>query len=181
MSLVKGEVLSELQFYTVKGNNHKGIVLTNDAGQDITVSKQYAEKMLNSASDSSSTKKVTRTELVSMFLSNPRVAMTVNFNKKVKETDIRSAIVGLYPNKGGKLMSEAAFKKEVKAALNLKGEERTMVGRHYSAQDENGRVQFVDMSLGSYDDSKDYDTRQRLVDPRTLNWVVVEGVKYQVK
>ena len=174
-----GEVLSELQFYTVSRVEGGNVILNSDNGQEVVVSKKYAEKMLNSASNYTTTEKVTRTELVGLFLSSPRLAMTVNFNKKVKETEIQKAIVDLYPNKG-KLVSEAEFKKKVKSALNLKGEERTMVGRHYGSQDENGRVHFIDMEQ-KYDASKDYDTRSRLVDPRTLNWIVVDGVKYEVK
>lgn len=180
-NLKKGEVFSETQFYIVKDILPNGVVLTTDLGQDIQVSRTYLENMLDSASSYEKTVKMTRTQLVSLFLNNQRVAMTVNFNKKVNESDVKKAIVDLYPNKGGKLMSEASFKKEVSKALSLKGEERTMVGRHYGSQDENGRVQFIDMNLGTADNSKDYDTRQRLVDPRTLNWVVVEGVKYEVK
>jgi len=62
----------------------------------------------------------------------------------------------------------------------LEGEERTMVGRHYGSQDEFGRIKFIDMDA-KLDPAKDYDTRQRLVDPRTLNWLILKGVKYIVK
>lgn len=77
-------------------------------------------------------------------------------------------------------MSESDFKKAVNAAIEFKGEERTMKGRHYGATDPGGRYHFVDMEQEN-DSSKDYDTRNRLVDPRTLNWLIVNGVKYQVK
>lgn len=176
----KGEILSELQFYTVKEVSSTNIILTTDNNQDITVTAKYADAMLNSADDHATTEKITRTELVSKFLSSTRVAMTVNFNKKIKEAEVKKEIVNLYPNKGGKIISQADFKKEVGRMLDLKGEERTMIGRHYGSQDENGRVSFIDMNA-ERDTSKDYDTRFRLVDPRTLNYLIVENVKYEVK
>ena len=76
-------------------------------------------------------------------------------------------------------MSEDAFKKAVSKAIDLKGEERTMVGRHYGTQDANGRVSFVDMEVETK--ASGYDARMRLVDPRTLNYLIVGGVKYVVK
>ena len=34
---------------------------------------------------------------------------------------------------------------------------------------------------GKYDETKETDSRQRLVDPRTINWIILRGVKYEVK
>ena len=73
---------------------------------------------------------------------------------------------------------EAAIKKAVKHGLE--GEERVMIGRHYGASDDFGRVHFVDMEVVK-DASKDYDTRMRLVDPRTLQHLIVNNVKYNLK
>jgi len=73
---------------------------------------------------------------------------------------------------------EKAFKATVKRALE--GEERLMVGRHFGSLDVNSRLHFVDMQIAK-DPSKDYDTRNRLVDPRTINYFICRGVKYQVK
>ena len=175
-----GEVLSETQFYKVVKTVGDRVQLETDSGENIVVDRNYAEDLLNSADQFTATEKVSRTELIEKFLSHTRVAMTVNFNKQVKPADVKKAIVELYPNKGGKLMSEADFAKKVAKAVDLKGEERTMVGRHYGTQDSNGRVSFVDMEVAK-EAGKSYDPRLRLVDPRTLNWLVVSGVKYVVK
>lgn len=172
-----GSVLSETQFYKVDSVETNRVILLTDGGEKIGVSKQYAETLLDSADDFSSEEKVTRTELVEKFLSSTRVAMTVNFNKKVDEAAVRKDIIALYPNKGGRLMSESDFTKQVRKIVNLKGEERTMRGRHYGVQDANGRVSFVDMDLPATDPT----SKRRLVDPRTLNWMIVGGVKYVVK
>lgn len=179
-NLKVGEVLSETQFYKVEKVVGSQVQLKTDSGESIIVDNKYVDDLLNSGVQFTKTEKITRTELVEKFLTNARVAMTVNFNKQVKPEDIKQQLVALYPNKGGKLMSEAEFKKAVAKAIDLKGDERTMIGRHYGVQDSNGRVHFIDMQIDK-DPSKAYDARQRLVDPRTINYVVVSGVKYEVK
>lgn len=175
----KGDILSETQFYTVADARNGRLTLKTDSGDTVTVDDNYAQTLLSSANHFDATTKVTRTELTDIFLNHSRVAMTVNFNKQVKPEDVVDNIAGLYP-KLSMGMTEDDFKKKVKQQLSLKGEERTMVGRHYGGQDVNGRVNFVDMELEK-DSSKDYETRLRLVDPRTLNYVIVAGVKYVVK
>jgi hypothetical protein len=43
-----------------------------------------------------------------------------------------------------------------------------------------GRVQFIDMEEEKTP-GKDYDSRQRQVDPRSINWFISRGIKYTVK
>lgn len=175
-----GEVLSETQFYKVEKVVGNKVQLKTDDGQSIVVDSVYVDNLLDSASQFDKVEKITRTELTEKFLASTRIAMTVNFNKQVKPADVKAAIVDLYPNKGGKLMSESDFKKAVAKAIDLKGEERTMIGRHYGVQDSNGRVSFVDMEV-TKGTNPAHDARLRLVDPRTLNWAIVNKVKYEVK
>lgn len=180
--LVKGTKLSETQFYTVEKVQGDKVQLRNDYDEPIVVDSNYAEKCLVSADQFDSEKVMSRTDITNLFLASTSTALTVNYNKQVKEDEVKKQLYDLYPNKGGKILSEADFKKKVAAALSgaLTGEERTMVGRHYGSQDEFGRVRFIDMEEVK-DPKKDYDTRQRLVDPRTINWVILRGVKYVVK
>lgn len=178
-NLQQGEVLSETQFYTVVKKQGDRVQLATDDGNNIVVDKNYVNEMLSSAAQFTDTKKVTRTELTHIVLSYPRIAMTVHFNKQVKEADVKKALYNLYPNKG-KIISQKDFEKQVRSALSLKGEERVMKGRHYGNTDNNGRIQFIDMGLGTKQAGAN-DARQRLVDPRTLNWAIIDGVKYVVK
>lgn len=173
---------SETQFYTVKKIGTNEVELLNDSGEEITLSKPYVEQLLVSSDEVKETKTMSRTDLTNLFLSSSNVIMKVTYNKKVDEKEVEKAVAGLYPNKGGKILSEADFKKQVSALLKtaLEGEERTMVGRHYGNQDEFGRVRFIDMEVVK-DPAKDYDTRQRLVDTRTISCLVLRGVQYCVK
>lgn len=177
-NLKSGEILSETQFYTVVKKKGDKVQLKNDEGVDIVVNKGYVEKALTSAEQFEETKQITRTELSHLVLNSPRIAMTVNFNKKLNEADVKKALYAIH----GKYKNEKDFQKRVREALNLKGEERTMKGRHYGRLDQStGRLQFIDMTLGTKKVDSNNDVRNRQVDPRTLNWAIIDGVKYQVK
>ena len=52
------------------------------------------------------------------------------------------------------------------------GEERTMIGRHYGVTDEFGRLRFTAMEK---------DGGLRLVDPRTVEWAIIDNIKYELK
>lgn len=173
--------LSETQYYSVVKVKGDKVQLQNDFGESIVVDKPYVEKCLVASDEVTETKKMSRTDITNLFLNASNVACTVNYNTKVKEDEVKAALHALYPNKGG-IISEADFKKKVNEVLKsaLVGEERTMVGRHYGSQDEFGRIKFIDMEEKK-DPAKEYDTRQRLVDPRTINWLILRGVKYEVK
>lgn len=182
--LNKKTKLSETQFYSIKSINTDDVDLVNDFGEEIILTKEYVEQLLVSSDQFSETKKMSRTDMINLLQTSTNVIATVNFNKKVDEKEVLNQLNGLYPNTGGKILSKVDFEKAVKKSLSdaLTGEERTMVGRHYGRTDEFGRIKFIDMEAqGGYDDVKDSDSRQRLVDPRTINWFILRGVKYEVK
>lgn len=175
--LKKGEVLSEQQFYTVVNVNSSQAQLKTDSGQVVVLDKGYVENLITSATQFNTEKSVNKTEAAAIFLSQSGVAITVNFNKQVKETEVVKSLMEAYEGSTPKTM-ETAIKKAVKGALV--GEERTMIGRHYGDLNDLGRVNFIDMEAEKTP-GKDYDTRLRLVDPRGINWFISRGVKYTVK
>lgn len=168
---------SETQYYEIVKVQGDTVTLKNDEGEGIEVNKNYAETFLSSASEFTSEEKLSRTELTEKFMTCTGVALTVNFNKKVEAKDVLTEIMNTHQNTAPKDV-EKAFRATVKKALE--GEERTMIGRHYGSVDVNGRIHFVDMQIAR-DKTKDYDNRNRLTDPRTLNWFICRGVKYTVK
>jgi hypothetical protein len=177
-NLKVGEVLSETQFYVVEKLVGENVQVKPDSGESIILDKKYAEQFLTSASQIlDADVKITKTEAAAKFIGNPNVAMTVNFNKQVKEADLVKEIQDAYDSSTPKEFSER-LKKGVKKGMN--GEERTMIGRHFGSVDDFGRVQFIDMEI-SKGANKNYDERLRLVDPRTINWFILRGVKYIVK
>lgn len=182
--LKTGEKLSEVQYYSVQSVNSKAAVavLVTDAGDAIEIDQKYIETNMASSGQFTSTQELTRTEAAALFLASPGVVMTVNYNTQVKEKDALTAMEAIYPNKGGKMTSEADYKKKAKEILAsvIIGKERTMIGRHYGSLTEFGRMNFIDMEE-KRDATVSYDSRNRQVDPRTINWMIIKGVKYTVK
>ncbi len=171
-----GEALSETQYYTVEKIVGDKVQIKNDNQESIVVNKDYLESCLVSATQVSSTKTINKTEAANLFISNPGVAICVNFNKQVKEADVLKEVM--------EKVSGASIKdieKEVKKGIKkaLEGEERTMIGRHNGDVDDFGRVKFIDMEIAK--GSGGYDARIRQVDPRQINSLTIKGVKYTVK
>lgn len=176
-NLKVGDKLSETQFYIVDKIVGNQVQLRPDKGETIVVDAGYAENFLTSASEFTTTQNITRTEAVELVRNHPFTAMTINYNKQAKEADIVKEIQDAYDNSTPK-----EFSTKIKAAVkkSANGEERTIVGRHYNTYDGFGRLSFIDMDIAQ-DASKSYDVRNRLVDPRTINWLILKGVKYVTK
>ena len=168
---------SEFQVYSVEKIKGDQVELKNESGESIVVDKGYVENCLVSADQFTKEEVVNKTRAAEIFLSNPEVVMTVSFQKQTKEADVVAEIKEAYENSTPKEF-ETKLKKAVKTGLN--GVERTLVGFHKGNVDEFGRVHITDLEIAP-DTSKSYDVRQRLVDPRTINSLVVKGVKYTVK
>jgi len=178
-----GEKLSETQYYSVVKIVGDKVQLKADNGEDIVLNKGYVENLLTSSTQFEREEAITKTDAAALFLASPGVVMTVNFNTQVKEKDAIEQLRDIYPNKGGKMTSEADYTKKVKEIISsvITGKERTMVGRHYGSQNEFGRVSFIDMEVDKDPSKPDYDSRTRQVDPRTINWMIIRSVKYKIK
>lgn len=176
-NLKVGEKLSEVQYYSVEKIAGDKVQLKNGIGQNILVDKGYVEDCLISGQQFVKEEKITKTEAAKIYLENPNVALTVSFNKQVKEADVVKEILDAYEGSTPKAMGEAV-KRAVKRGLN--GEERVLIGYHTGIQDEFGRVSAIDMNIEK-DPKKEYNTALRLVDPREINFIILKGTKYIVK
>lgn len=172
-----GECMSESQHYIVKDIAPNSLTLKPDSGDEITVDRGYAETFLTSGEQFSSEQTINKTEAAALFVANPYVALTVCYNKMVKAADVKKEILAAYETSTPKEFS-LALDNALKSGLS--GEVRVMQGFHYGKMDELGRILFIDMKL-ERDLRRDYDTRQRLVDPRTINYIILRDVKYNVK
>lgn len=176
-NLKEGNKLSETQYYSVTKIKGDKVQLENGLGQAIVVDKAYVEDCLTSADQFEKEEKLNKTELAALFLKSANVALTVSFNKQVKEADVVKEILDAYEGSTPKTI-ETAIKKAVKRGMN--GEERVLVGYHTGVQDDFGRVSAIDMNVVK-DTTKAFNTQLRLVDPREINYLIVRGVKYTVK
>ena len=181
-----GHILSENSFFTVKSIEPQGISAVDDQGNTIGIGQTYVEKIMQSGDLYATEEKKTMTELAEIFRTSPRVAMTVAFYKKDQKK------------------SKTAFNKEIKQAVErasnakvseiegiildlvnnpitdvIPGELRVMRGRHYGSINDLGRVAFLDMEEVKKDG--DYDNRMKQVDPRTIQYLIVDNIKYSLK
>jgi hypothetical protein len=171
-NLKVGEKLSELQYYTVDKITGNEVDLKLENGQIATVDSKYAEACLISASQVETEVNINRTDAINLLTASANLAMTVNFNTKVDPKEITAAKKKLTDLAEGKI---TMTKKEIVDLVDsiTEGKDRTMVGRHSGEFNEFGRLKFIDMQAGS-----GFNFRQ--VDPRTVNWMIIKGIKYNV-
>lgn len=186
-SLKKGAILSETSFYVVEGFEGDSLIVKTDNGQKVKISAKYAEGLLSSADSFSKEEAKTMTELADLFITSPRVAMTVAFfkkdvakTKKAYEAEKSEAIQRIQDANIAKVPTLLNDLIENPLSKVIPGELRVMKGRHYGSVDELGRIQFTDMELEK-ESGKDYDSRLRQVDPRTIQFVIVGDTKYSLK
>ncbi len=186
-NLKKGAILSESSFFVVKDVQNKGVLMVDDLGNEILIGNEYVEKVLNSADFYEKEEPKTMTELADIFINSPRIALTASFitkdkpkTKKAFDAEVAEAIEKVQNAKVGDVAKIMLNIIEKPITKMIPGSERVIRGRHYGHVDDLGRVHFIDMELPK-DESKDYDVRKREVDPRTLQYLIVNKVKYYLK
>lgn len=174
-TLQVGEKLSENQYYSVEKVRGNEVDVKTSTGEIVTLPKDYVDTFLVSGSQFNKTEKVSRTEGIALLTANANIVMSVNFNKKIEDKDVnagKKAIISLIEGKTT-VPNPVKF---VEATLSsiTEGEERTIVGYHSGDYNEFGRLKFIDLQAGS-----GFNIRQ--VDPRTINWLIIKNIKYEVK
>lgn len=164
-----GEIVSE--------TSHD-VTVKNIDGVKWSVSRKIFDEEFDLSDEFSENKDITRTELSDVLFKHPFTIMTVEFSKQVKEKEVKKKLHDLYPNKGA-IISEFEFKQKCDVILEevLKGEKRVLIGYHTGKVDNNGRVFFFDMEAKDPTGKPEF----RLVDTRTLDSIIVKGVKYNLK
>jgi len=176
-----GQFLSEAQYYHVDEVNDQGIIATNDRGFKSRITLDIVKDDMYSADQFEETKQVSKTELAEIFSNLGDAVFTVAYHKQLDSKEVIEAMQELYPNSGG-IASKDDYMKRV-ASLGktmLKGEERILIGYKLGTDSNLGRSHVIDLQQVN-DPAKNYDTRQRLVDHRTIKSLIYKNVKYVVK
>jgi hypothetical protein len=185
--LQRGAILSETSFYTVEEVQGSTVHVRTDDGQQVKIGTKYIEDICNSADQFSKSESLPITKLAELFINSPRVAMTVAFYKKAK-AKTKTALKKEKEEMVTKIANAPVSKLEsyVNELIEnpildvIPGDLRVMKGRHYGQVDDMGRVHFVDMEQIKGSDSA-RDARMRQVDPRTIQYLIVDGIKYELK
>lgn len=165
-----GDYLSETQYYKVVDKKGGKIYVSNERGFEFNISSNIVEEGMLTANQFEEEKKVNRTDIVNLLENAKDTIFTVNFNKLPNE---KSMLEELKNVKISDLGSETELKKLAKR-MNM-GEERTLIGHLNHSEPKLGRSNVTDLEIpvGQH--------RSRLVDHRTINWLIINNVKYVVK
>jgi len=159
-----GDVFSRQSFGTVVSVNP--IVVRNEAGVEWTVDDSIFKAEFTVADQFETTETLTRTELIEKILSYPRTAMKIQFRKKPDPKVVTETIREFLDGDE----QDAIHKRQFRTLIGqlMLGDARVMIGRHYGDHDPHGRLRFLENG------------ELRLVDPRTVEWAIVNNVKYCV-
>lgn len=150
------------EYDPITRRNQTMMSILNSNGDVWNIGKEIVALEFSFAEQFDDEETVSRTRMIEIMIENPRTAMTINFNKK---PDPKKISKELEAGKNGQ--TAKVWNAKVKALLQ--GEERVMVGYHTCGFDEHRRLRFNESGKG-----------QRLVDPRTLNTMIVNRVFYTV-
>ena len=182
-ALTQGEIITYIEYYKVDsvenfGPNPKVHVYTTD-GTPISISKSIVDQNCQSATSVQEEVAITRTDLIEKIAGLGKIAFTVNFNKQVDEKSLKATLEGLYANQAGKIISKTDHAKKVKDIIHsvYKGEERTLTGFLITDAPEMGRFKMIDLQLAFKGDKNPI----RLVNQQTINFAIIDSIKYVVK
>lgn len=169
-ALKKGDFLSETQYYRVIDKKIGEILVSNERGFEFSIGKEIVEEGLLSAGQFTDEIVVSRTEIVTLLEEAKDRVFTVNFNKLPSEKSIINCLKGVTV---ADLSNDKSLKKLAKQLLI--GENRTLIGHLDRTEPKLGRSSVTDLEIpiGEH--------RQRLVDHRTIQWLIIDGTKYIVK
>jgi len=171
-----GEYLAEIQYYQVVKVNPKTIKVVSDKGVESNIDKDLVLEMY-SASQYQIEKSITRTEVNNILANIGQQIFTVNFNKQVKQDDIKNKLLTAIKDEEGNPLTYEQIEKNLKIIskeLN-KGEERTLIGYLLEINNEMGRSSAIDLEI------ERGQNRLRQIDHRTINYLIFKNTKYLVK
>lgn len=170
-----GDYLSETQYYEVFSVSDKEIAVRNARGLEMDVDRGIVEEGMYTCNQFAEEVKVSRTEMCEILEKVGDAVFTVNFNKQVKDKEVTDAIMKTLLEE--EEVDEAQLSKLVKKSVKdaLKGQERTLIGFLIQSEPKMGRSQVVDLQI------PEGKSGVRLVDHRTMNWLIVKNVKYSLK
>ncbi|PSF37826.1 hypothetical protein C7H19_07530 [Aphanothece hegewaldii CCALA 016] len=172
-----GDYLFDIQYYKVVEVNPKSIAVINERGFGSEIDKDIIEEGMYSASQYEFEKIVSRTEICEILEQAGNYIFTVNFNKQIREKDLKDKLLAAIKDKKGNPLSHLEIEKALSKVSQeaIQGEERTLVGYLLKVEPKMGRSTVIDIECPVERN------RIRLVDHRTINWLILRNVKYVVQ
>lgn len=159
-----GSVFSRHSHGVVVAARGERYTLRNEQGFEWEVAgSNILEAEFSFADQYDSNSKESRSRIIEILKEHGHTAMTIIFRKKPDPKEIAKELA-----KGQGSMSVRAWNTKVKELMQ--GERRVMQGYHTNKFDEHQRLKFIESGKGP-----------RLVDPRTIEELVVAKQRFEVK
>lgn len=162
--ITTGDFFSRHSFGSIEGRSFGGrFSVQNQDGFSWQVDENIIAQEFSIAGQFETEETVSRTRAIEILTENPYTAMQITFRKK---PDAKAVAEALSVGKGE--MTDRAWSKLVRE--QMAGEQREMKGYHRNHYDEHRRLNFSEAGVGN-----------RLVDPRTVEEIIVRRTKFKVK
>lgn len=165
--LKAGDVLSRISYMRVIGMDGDSVEVENESGFRWSIARSILEAEAVSSSQYTKTLVVPRTELARVLEQDVRdTVFSVAFTKLPDLSEQEKTLADAD-------LSTPAKRRKFAKILGV-GKERVLHGHIDDPGHELGRMPVIDLEVTS-------GSKERLVDLRTLKWLVFGGVKYEVK
>lgn len=161
------EIISGSIYWKVVTPGARTTIVKNAQGLHMEVDNGIMCKEMTSSVQFDETKKVNRSDMVSVMISAKDVAFSARFRKQIKKKDVVSKIKGAIDGKMTTKKQLAAVAKQC-----LEGEVRNIVARLKYTEPHLGRSQVIDLNI------ENQDANERQIDHRTLEELVLNRIKY---
>ena len=164
-----GDRLSETQHYTIIKKTEKAVTLKNERGFEYDATTSVVEEGMYSATQYDKQERVSRTQLIEILENSGGTVFQVNFNKKATYSTVSEKLA----EANVRDLGDPSALRQLSENLLL-GEERTLTGYLVHTEPKLGRSQVVDLEVPTGQHNL------RLVDHRTINWLILKNVRYIV-
>ncbi len=159
-----GDRLSETQYYEITDIKKDKIVVTNERNFTMDIETEIVEEGLFHASQHTSVKQISRTDLARLLQNVGDSIFTICFHK---QPSIQHCIEVLDESKSRFSKMNTINKREMAKRIT-EGPERILVGHLIRSEPLMGRSQVRDMENNGF----------RIIDHRRINWIIWRGVMY---
>ena len=175
---MKGQIYSLTNFFVEDRVEGDVVYLTNQKGQELKTNKETLKTAMSSADSYSEEQKVTMKELTGIVRENANKAISIYYQTVNKKKSKKAYITELQDQAkevGKEFMAKgiSAIEDALKSPVleYIPGEMRLFKGYNPGGIGDNGFFNFVDME-------DNFMIKSASVNPRTIEYVIVNNIKY---
>lgn len=166
------QFMSRKQYLKVISKDAHRVNFVTESGFTFNASNDIVEEAMLSADQFNTTETVSQTDMAQRLMDSHGDIFTVNFDKQATEKSINEKL-------NGADIATAKSRKALAKELRV-GEQRTLVGYLIATEPILGRSKVIDLQQ-QFAGAASAAGAMRLVDHRSLNWMILGNVKYVKK